>query len=332
MSPTPGASEAMLRRRRSPSAPEAEAEEEEMRTGEAPQFQPMTGGLELIGQEVVPVEEGRAEALDEERKVSGAQEPTTPTRSSTGRPEAISSAKASGGGATMEMVEVPKSVEAFETPSRRTTTTPLFTPDQIRALEEVQSQAPAIYGGRQRKEDPAEPRRPEFLKDEERRMKKPLMEASPKVKARSRPEVYKMDSNEEPEEDTREEELVWRFKVGRKLEEMDLRLRERDLENDFLREELRRLKEAEGSTFNTPEEDGARARQASAKEDGARAQQALFVEDGARARQVSAKEDGARARQDLLFEEGAGPGKLQPRRMEPGLDKLHVRRMEPGLS
>ena len=302
--------------------PEAEAEEEEMRIEEAPQFQPLTGGLELIGQEVVPVAEGGAEATDEERKVPVAQEPTTPTRSSTGRPEAVSSAKASGGGATMEMVEVSKPVEAFETPNRRTATTPLFTPDQIRALEEVQSQAPAIYGGRQRKEDPAELRRPEFLKNEERRMKKPLMEASPKVKARLKPEVYKMDSQEEPEEDPREEELVWRFKVGRKLEEMDLRLRERDLENDFLREELRRLKEAElGSTFNTPEEDGARAqqalfvedgaedgaraRQASAKEDGARAQQDFSFEEGARARQASTKEDGARARQASRKEDGA---------------------------
>ena len=251
----------MLRRRRSPGTQAAEVEDEEARE-EAQEFQPLTGGLELIGQEILPVAEEGAEAQDDERKVLLAQEPTTPTRSSTGRPEAVSSAKASGAGNAGEPLEVSRATEPFETPNKRTSA-PLFTPEQIRALEEVQSQAPAIYGGRQRKEDPAELRRPEFLKDEERRMKKPLTEASPKVKARLKPEVYKMDSQEEPEEDPREEELVWRFKVGRKLEEMDLRLRERDLENDFLREEFRRLKEAEGSTFNTPEEDGARARQAS---------------------------------------------------------------------
>ena len=59
----------MLRRRRSPSAGAAEdADEEKKQEEEVHQVQPISGGLDLIGQEMVPLVEEKPEGSEDDQK------------------------------------------------------------------------------------------------------------------------------------------------------------------------------------------------------------------------------------------------------------------------
>ena len=185
---------------------------------------------------------------------------------------------------------------------------PLFTPEQLSALEASQSRAQHIY----RTPEAMNLKRPAFLQDElpggqVRKEEQEDQEGKKDEDSRAEPaipEVFKMNEEDEMEERRRqekEEELMWRWRMGRDLQDAHLHLRAQREENERLKEELKRMMERE---FHTPEEDGPRGRQGLLKEDGPRGQKGSLKEDGSRGQKGSSKEDGPRGQKDSPKEDG----------------------------
>ena len=136
----------------------------------------------------------------------------------------------------------------------------------------------------------------EIRKKEER---KEHRQAEPEL-----PQVFQMNEEDEKEERRqleREDELMWRWRMGRDLQDAHLHLRAQREENERLKEQLKRALERE---FHTPQEDGPRGQQGLPKEDGPRGQQGSSKEEGPRGQQGSSKEDGPRGQQGSSKEDG----------------------------
>ena len=187
---------------------------------------------------------------------------------------------------------------------------PLFSQEQLEALEEMQMRSPMLFqeGGRSSQNPWRTPevRRPDFLQEEEMRSLKLQLE-----KERHQAKLMK-------------DEFIKFMQFARQ-------------ENATLKEELM----IEKAMYQTPSEDGARAQQGRL-EDGARVAQQGRLEDGARVAQQGRLEDGARVAQQGRLEDGARVAQQGHLRTEPELSKEDLRtgpelpskdelRTEPGL-
>lgn len=215
-----------------------------------PQQQPREEGLELIGQELVPTEGSQLEG----------KPPQTPRR---GRRiqdlPALPGHRGGQDGAGMN----PRSLKPLETPTPPVPNTSLFTQDQLRDMDEVQRMSrttllplpPALAVDQQ---STAEVRRQEPW-TEPRRSATGYVGATWEEKRRdqmNRPSIYRMASRplttEELEE--QQEEIMWRWQMGKEMKELGLMLRATQEENRVLKTKLTELS-GEDQRFQTPEEE-----------------------------------------------------------------------------
>ena len=272
----------MTRRRRSSDDPE-------ISDGQPDSEEPK---LQLIGQEVVPTTPQRSTTVEQ-----------GPSASQDRVSERVQQGEEDRNRESEWHLEVVRGIPKAYTPSP-----PLFTPEQLSALEASQSRAQHIY----RTPEAMNLKRPAFLQDElpggqVRKEEQEDQEGKKDEDSRAEPaipEVFKMNEEDEMEEQRRqekEEELMWRWRMGRDLQDAHLHLRAQREENERLKEELKRMMERE---FHTPEEDGPRGRQGLLKEDGPRGQKGSLKEDGPRGQKGSSKEDGPRGQKDSSKEDG----------------------------
>ena len=268
MSPTQGDSSssrapemAMLRRRRSS---RAGADDEELHQED----------LQLVGQELVPafqqpVAPGR-DGLEVE--VKGLEKAlSTPTRSTTGRPDTGTGPTElevfrSGGSkiSPKEALEGPKGKPRVLAPlALPSGQPPLFTEDQLRSARAQARQAPMLYGTlvppvSSGDDPPGQVKRPDFMKEEEKRYEvkeerkgSDLFDEGHEEEGGSYeghqkghgPEVFDLDQQDHLRE--QEEEVMWRWQISQEVRVLTELCHQQKLENTLLQQELheRRLKE-----------------------------------------------------------------------------------------
>ena len=268
MSPTQGDSSssrapemAMLRRRRSS---RAGADDEE----------PHQEDLQLVGQELVPafqqpVASGR-DGLEVE--VKGLEKTlSTPTRSTTGRPDTGTGPTElevfRSGGSKISPKEAlkgpkgkPRVLAPLALPSGQP---PLFTEDQLRSARAQARQAPTLYGTLappvfSGDDPPGHVKRPDFMKEEEKRYEvkeerkgSGLFDEGHEEEGGSyeghqkghAPEVFDLEQQDHLRE--QEEEVMWRWQISQEVRMLTELCHQQKLENTLLQQELheRRLKE-----------------------------------------------------------------------------------------
>ena len=195
---------------------------------------------------------------------------------------------------------------------------PLFTPDQVRQMEDMQRQAPALYGSLLQQSPsmsqgfvgglPAfTPQRPSFLDEEEKRMLFRVIQEERFHTQRAHDEFLKEIQK------LRDENYCLRMELqdGRRfhtpessnLEELDgiaAKSRRESQEDGRVRRQVKPIEEGPGGRQGSFKEDGPGGQQGSFKEDGPVGRQDSLKKDGPVGQQDSHQEDGRDRRQDLL--------------------------------
>ena len=230
----------MMRRRRLPLQPELpDGHDPEDRDGPDRNdvFEAEDEGLQLIGQELV-VMETVTNDVD--------QSFTTPTRSTRATP--------AGNLAIQEAVEHPLGPPRSYQPE-----IPLFSEKQIQKLEELQRQSPLLQSRVDREgasrssamvEGTSEVKSGKGKGDCPKTSGKPLRQ----LESQMQPQYFNVASN--PSSAEAEDDIMWRWQVGRELRELGLLLRASQEENKKLKEELTvASNEAFEGRFHTPDEE-----------------------------------------------------------------------------
>ena len=185
---------------------------------------------------------------------------------------------------------------------------PLFSQEQLEALEEMQMRSPMLFreGGRSSQNPWRTPevRRPDFMQEEEMRSLKLQLEKERHQAKLMKDEFIKFMQFARQENATLKEELMIEKAMYQTPSEDGARAQQGRLE-DGARAQQGRLEDGARVAQQGRLEDGARVAQQGRLEDGARVAQQGRLEDGARVAQQGRSEDGARAARQGLIEDGA---------------------------